>query len=86
MTRRLNNKTTYQIQGDLGKYAVTMERLNNTVDGNPRWAAQITRLADLINYEATWTICYTFTGHYYNEQDEAGWVVRYHERKEQEDS
>lgn len=86
MTRRQNNKTTYQIQGDLGKYAVTMERLNNTVDGNPRWAAQITRLADLINYEATWTICYTFIGHYYNERDEAGWIVRYHERKEQEDS
>lgn len=83
MTRRLNNKTTYLVRGDLGKYAVTMTRLNNDVNGNPRWEAEITKIDSLISWDATWTICYHFTGHYYNEQDEAGWVVRHFEREEQ---
>ena len=86
MVRRLNNKSTYRVRGDLGTYAVTMERLNNDVNGNPRWGAQITRVDNLINYDATWTICHTFTGHHYNEQDEAGWIVRHFEREEQDNA
>ena len=59
-----------------------MECLNNDVNGNPRWGAQITRVDNLINYDATWTICYHFGGHFYNEADEAGWIVRHFEREE----
>lgn len=85
MARRFDNKTTYKVKGNLGVYAVTMERQRNGVNGEPRWEAQITRLDNLINWNATWTVCYRFSGHYYNEADEAEWIVKHYE-EEQDDA
>lgn len=82
MVRRFNNKSTYQVWGELGEYAVTMERLNNDLNGNPRWAAELTIMDHVRRWGASWTVVYRFNGHYFNENDEAKWIVKYHEEKE----
>lgn len=77
---REDNRSTYIIRTALGNYAVTLWRLKNDINGNPRWEANVM----VMNGNDYWfTAVYRFAGHYYNEQDEARWIVeRYEKDKE----
>ena len=75
MTKRLPNATYYDVRSENGNdYGVTIERVQNDRNGNPRFkAGLIIARCNLVMY-------YTFTGHYMKERDEAQWIVDYHER------
>lgn len=84
--RRYDNLSTYVIDTNHGKYAVTMERIKNTPDGGPRFKALITNIApnesDTISpFVARNTYVYTFKGHYMSDEEEAKWVLERHEEE-----
>ena len=74
MTKRLDNTTTYLVNG----YAVTLTRLRNDINGNPRYQAELIPLDNLTKYGSSCAIRYTFTGHFLSEKGEAERVVEYH--------
>ena len=77
MTKRLTDKTTYLVERDGRKYAVTLSRVTNTPSGNPRFEALITDMEALASgYSTTYT--YRFGGHYMGKEDEAAWIVDCH--------
>lgn len=77
MTKRFDNKNTYLVERDGRKYAVTLSRVNNDVNGNPRFEALITDIEALASgYSTTYT--YRFGGHYMGNEDEAAWIVDCH--------
>lgn len=78
MTKRLDNISSYKIETDRNIYIVTMERLKNNINGCPRFEARIICLGSGIS-ESFYTARYRFTGHYYNEYDEAKWIVSHYE-------
>ena len=67
--------STFQVDGQLSNYLVTLKPLKNTYYGNPRFEATIIDLNNF-NYSA-WQ--YKFTGHYMGRQEECEWVVAQHE-------
>lgn len=73
MTKRLDNLSTYKIDGELGSYLVTLEHLKNDRNGNGRFKANIIKLSDSDYY---CTKVYTFTTHYCGDLGEAEWVVK----------
>lgn len=82
--RRHDNIPTYKISTARGIYAVTMQRLNNTVNGGPRYRAFVITLSvngEQEPAEDLHTVHYTFSGGYNAERAEAEKVVRYHENK-----
>ena len=88
MTKRLMNSTTYRVLAGtpttgIDAYAVTLTRIRNDVNGNPRFQADITNLDDLANNRNAMTARYTFTGHYMSEYDEAREIVRRHREAQQ---
>lgn len=74
MTKRFDNKNTYLVERDERKYAVTLSRIKNDVNGNPRFEALITDLEDLASgYSTTYT--YRFSGHHMSNKNEAMWIL-----------
>ena len=78
MTKRLDNISSYRIETDRNTYIVTMERLHNDVNGCPRFEARIICFDSGIS-EGFYTVKYRFSGHYFNEVDEAKWIVSHYE-------
>lgn len=77
MTKRFDNKNTYLVERNGRKYAVTLSRVNNDVNGNPLFEALITDLEAIASgYSTTYT--YHFSGHYMDNQGEAEWIVDCH--------
>lgn len=78
MVRRRDNRGSYRVNSK-NHYLVTLVRLENNYYGNPRYEATVINLdnADSFIYSPV----YRFTGHYFSEQDEAVWIVGYHENK-----
>lgn len=81
MIKQLNNKATYKIEHDGVIYFITLSRLKNTYDGNPRFEALITSIYPDINSQYNVTFNYHFRGHYYDEIDEARYILKYHIEK-----
>lgn len=77
MIRARDNRVTYRINSK-HHYLVTMQRLNNTYYGNPRYEATIINLDNEDIYIASFV--YRFTGHYYGDIDEAKQIVLHHEK------
>ena len=80
MTKRLNQISCFKIEKNGKEHIVTLEKLKNDINGNPRYKAVIIFLGSGDNnfYNAV----YTFTGHYCGENDEAEYIVnRYYEDK-----
>lgn len=79
MIKRQNQIDAFQISTEKGNYIVTLERLKNDVNGNPRYKAVIICIEQntTIYYNAT----YTFTGHYLCAYGEAQWIVEYYEKE-----
>jgi hypothetical protein len=76
--KRNTNPTTYVVNGDKSDYLVTLERLKNTTNGNPRFKATI---VDLNSY-CYHTVSYTFNGHYCGDFGECEWIVKHHENQD----
>lgn len=73
MVRRLNNIDVIEF----GFYTVTLQRIKNGQYGTPRYEAVIIytgedRGMDRVGYR------YRFNGHYYNERQEAEWILEQH--------
>lgn len=79
-TRRLNNVNTFLIEHHNVRELVTLRRLNNDVNGHPRYEATLTYLdsMSLNNYSETSSRVYHFTGHYTGDKAEAEWIANYH--------
>lgn len=79
MTKRLTNSTAYLVKSK-HTYAVTLTRIKNSINGNPRYQADIIVIDFLTNIKISCVAHYTFTGHYMSEQKEAEWIIDYIER------
>ena len=78
MTRQRGNKATYRVNFN-HHYLVTLTRLKNTYCGQARFEANIINLD--VTGEYIGTHVYRFTGHCASEEDEALFIVKYHEDK-----
>ena len=76
MTKRQNQIDSIIIEKEGKKHLVTLERLKNDVNGNPRYKAVISFLEDGIT--SLYNAVYTFSGHYMGAKDEALWIVEYY--------
>lgn len=83
MTKRLDNLSTYKVDGELGSYLVTLEHLKNDRNGNGRYKANIITLSNSI-FDYYCTRVYTFTTHYYGDLGEAEWIVKRMESERKE--
>lgn len=66
ITNKFNNETF-----KIGGYIVVLTRINNDINGNPRFEASITNIEKLI------TRFYRFTGHFMGLRDEAQYILNY---------
>ena len=83
MTKRLDNLSTYKVDGEFGSYLVTLEHLKNDRNGNGRFKANIIELSNSVfDYYATKV--YTFTTHYCGDLGEAEWIVKRMESERKE--
>ena len=78
MVRQLTTQHSYIIENDGDRYIVTLETLNNNVYGTPRYKAYITSLSTLEHQHTAGAWRYTFTGHYFDKREEAGWILKQH--------
>lgn len=88
MLKQRNNESSYMITDDLEgdkrecSYLVTLQRLNNDVNGCPRYEARIVNLdvagSTSISGFAAWAYVYRFSGHYREGLWEAKWIVGEH--------
>ena len=77
MTKRQYQIDAFKINTERNNYVVTLERLKNDTNGNPRYKAVIIFVEE--NTESYYNAVYTFTGHYLNGLGEAKWIVEYYE-------
>lgn len=79
MTKQRDNKATYRVITSK-HWLVTLERLNNTYCGQPRYEATLINLD--IDDVYIGSFVYRFTGHDYGEAEEAQYIVKHHENKD----
>ena len=79
MITQRDNRATYRIISN-HHYLVTINRLKNDYYGNPRFEATIINL-DVDNVYIG-SFVYRFSGHHFNEYEEAKSIVKYHEEKD----
>ena len=77
MIKRQNQIDAFSVSTDTRDYIVTLERLNNDRNGNPRYKAVIIFTED--GATSYYNAVYTFTGHYRGERSEAEYIVKYYE-------
>lgn len=83
MTKRLNNPTTYEINTNRAHYAVSLDRIKNGINGNPRFEAIVTVLSvhgQTRPEGSFFSARYRFDGHYYTEIEEAREIVKVYEK------
>ena len=75
--KRLTNKTSYLTRGKADTYFVTLERIHNDRNGNPRFEAVLIPFANYSHVVSS--PVYRFTGHSLGEEREAEWIVERYE-------
>lgn len=78
-TTRKNQENVYIIKGFRNMYVVTLERRKNDSNGNPRYHAVVAVLEAVEDGAYCYNAVYDFTGHYFNAEGEARWIVAYYE-------
>ena len=78
MIKRQNQIDAFSVSTETRNYIVTLERLNNDRNGNPRYKAVIIFIEE--NTTNYFNAVYTFTGHYCGERSEAEYIVKYYEK------
>ena len=90
MTKRIDNRFGFKVITNYGVYFVTLLRIKNDVNGNPRFEAAISLIShdpektELAIHEY-YTVSYRFTGHYCSAYDEAKIIVNRYEMDLQRD-
>ena len=79
MTKRQNQIESFSINTKSRNYVVTLERLKNDRNGNPRYKAVIIFIEQCTEIYST--AVYTFSGHYLCGYGEAQRIVEYYERE-----
>ena len=79
MTKRQNQINSYKINTERNNYVVTLERLKNDRNGNPRYKAVLVVIEQ--DTEFYYNAVYTFSGHYLCGYGEAQWIVEYYEKE-----
>ena len=79
MIKRQNQIDAFSVSTETRDYIVTLERLNNDRNGNPRYKAVIIFTED--GATSFYNAVYTFTGHYYGERKEAEYIVKHYEEE-----
>lgn len=82
MTKRQYQINAFSVTTNTRHYIVTLERLNNDRNGNPRYKAVIIFPEE--NTKSFFNAVYTFTGHYCGEYGEAEHIVKYYESTREE--
>lgn len=78
-TTRKNQEDVYIIKGFRNMYVVTLERRKNDINGNPRYHAVVAVLDEVKDGAYCYNAVYDFTGHYFDAEGEARWIVAYYE-------
>lgn len=82
MTRRNNNRSTYRHETSRAAYLVTLERLNNTTSGTPKYNANVIVLevfGEPHTGNTYYTPNYTFSGWYRGDEDAVSYIVSCYE-------
>lgn len=77
MIKRQTNQTSYYIKN----YLVTIKRIKNDINGNPRWAATITDIKAAKTAAAScgaWAYDYIFNCYFSYDADAAKHILEYH--------
>ena len=87
MVKRQSQISAYYITGEIHCYFVTLERLQNSASGCPRFKACLIVLEEtkegkiaLSDGLSEYNAVYTFSGHYYSELTEARWIISEYEK------
>lgn len=72
-------ENVYIIKGFRNMYVVTLERRKNNIYGNPKYHAVVAVLEAVEDGAYCHNAVYDFTGHYYDVEGEARWIVAYYE-------
>lgn len=80
-TTRKYQENVFIIKGFRNMYVVTLERRKNDVNGNPRYHAVVAVLDEVKDGAYCFNAVYDFTGHYFDAEGEARWIVEYYERE-----
>lgn len=80
-TTRKHQENVYIIKGCRNTYIVTLERRKNNDYGNPRFHAVVAVLDEVKDGAYCFNAVYDFTGHYFDAEGEARWIVEYYERE-----
>ncbi len=78
-TTRKYQENVFVIKGFRNTYVVTLERLKNDANGNPRYHAIVAVIEAIEDGKYCYNAVYDFTGHYLNAEGEARWIVAYYE-------
>lgn len=76
--RRCNQINAFSVNTEKSNYIVTLERLKNGANGQPRYKAVVIALNSGPN--DYFNAVYTFSGHYFKESEEAQFIVNEYER------
>ena len=76
--KRLTTYTTHLLAHEGRPYIVTLTRIHNDVNGNPRFEAVITNHDVMLSDGYANAYRYRFTGHYMAERQEAEWILARH--------
>lgn len=77
MIKRLLNTDTFKFETTAGSVFVNIERLNNGVNGNPRYKASVMTMFDDFNPGYLFTRVYRFDGHYLDLKSEARFILQH---------
>ena len=76
MVKTLTSKSVYKVVDGKHVALVTLSRIKNTIEGCPRFEAQVIYMpyGEIAEYFTSAT--FRFKGHYYCDKDEAEWLVK----------
>lgn len=80
MTRRMYNESVVHVKTERATYYVVYKRLNNGVNGNPRYEFRIIN-ADAQQHGGGCAIVYRASGHYTGDKAECEWIVNQYEEE-----
>lgn len=78
MKRRMYNESVVHVKTERATYYVVYKRLNNGVNGNPRYEFRIIN-ADAQRHGGGCAIVYRASGHYIGDDAEARWIIEQYE-------
>lgn len=84
MLKRLNQLSCYTVRTERGLYLVSLKRIKNDINGNPRYeglvhSLEVWGVSNVVEKSFIHSGYYRFTGHYLGEYGECEWLVNKYE-------